>query len=50
VKVSDLGNRIDGLEENLKTIRVKGTTKIDWSCFTFEEQTLFEHIRELKDK
>jgi hypothetical protein len=50
VKISDLVRRVDGLEESLKTLRVEGNTKIDWNCFTSEEQILFEHIRELKDK
>lgn len=50
MKISEIGKRVDGLEESLKTLRVEGNTRIDWNCFTFEEQTLFEHIRELKEK
>jgi hypothetical protein len=50
VKVSELGRRVNGLEESMKTLRVEGNTRIDWGCFTSEEQALFEHVRELKDK
>jgi len=50
VKISNFGRRINGLEESMKTLRVEGNTRIDWNCFTSEEQILFEHIRELKDK
>ncbi len=50
MKLSDLGRRVDGLEESMKTLRVEGNTRIDWNSFTSKEQTLFEHIRELKDK
>jgi hypothetical protein len=50
VKVADLTRRVDELDESLKTLRVKGTTRIDWGCFTSGEQALFEHIRELKDE
>jgi len=50
MKVTNLGRRIDGLEESMKTLRVEGNTRIDWNCFTSEEQALFEHVRELKDR
>jgi hypothetical protein len=50
VKLSNLARRVDGLEESLKTLRAEGNTRIDWNCFTSEEQILFERIRELRDK
>ena len=50
MKIGDLSKRVDELEEDLKTLRIKGTTRIDWNCLTSEEQALFDYIREYKEK
>jgi hypothetical protein len=48
VKIAELTKRVDELGESLKTLRIKGTTKIDWNCLTSEEQALFDKVYKLK--
>ena len=50
MKIADLTKRVDELDESLKTLRIKGTTRIDWNCLTHEERTLFDKIHEIKDE
>jgi len=50
VKIADLTKRIDDLDESLKTLRIKGTTRIDWNCLTSEERALFGKVNQLKEE
>ena len=50
MKVGDLRRRIDFVEDGMKTLRVKGTTKIDWNCLTSQERSLFEKVWEIKEE
>jgi len=50
MKPADMTRRIDAIAESMKTLRVKGTTRIDWNCLTREERTLFEKVNELKEE
>ena len=47
---ADMTRRIDSVTEDMKTLRIKGTTRIDWNCLTHEERTLFEKIHEIRDE
>jgi len=48
VKIADLTKRVEELDESLKTLRIKGTTRIAWNCLTSEEQALFDKVYKLK--
>jgi hypothetical protein len=48
MKSADVRRRVDAVSESLKTLRIKGTTKIDWNCLTSEEQALFDKVYKLK--
>lgn len=50
MKIVDLKRRIGAVEESMETLRVKGTTRIDWNCLTSQERVLFEKVRELKEE
>ena len=50
MKTADMTRRIDAVADNMKTLRIKGTTQIDWNCLTHEERTLFEKVWELKEE
>ena len=50
MKTADVTKRIDDVAESMKTLRVKGTTRIDWNCLTHEEKTLFEKVNKIKDE
>ena len=50
MKPADITRKLDTIAENMKTLRIKGTTRIDWNCLTHEERTLFEKVNELKEE
>jgi hypothetical protein len=50
MKIADLKRKIDVIDESMKTLRIRGTTRIDWNCLTYEERTLFEKVWELKEE
>lgn len=50
MKIVDLDRRIDAIEESMETLRVKGTTRIDWGCLTSKERALFEKVWELVEE
>jgi len=49
VKALDIQKKLDIIDENLKTLRVKGTTRIDWNCLTHQERALFDKVNNLKE-
>lgn len=48
MKIADMTRKIDTVDESMKTLRIRGTTKIDWNCLTSQERFLFERVFELK--
>lgn len=50
MKIVDLERRIDAVEESMETLRIKGTTRIDWNCLTSQERVLFEKVSELTEE
>ena len=50
MKTADMTRRIDAVADNMKTLRIKGTTRIDWNCLTHEERVLFDKVNELKEE
>ncbi len=50
MKTLDMKRKIDAIEESLETLRIKGTTRIDWNCLTRQERALFEKVYELKEE
>ena len=50
MKSLDVKRKIDSIEESLETLRVKGTTRLDWNCLTRQERALFEKFIDLKEE
>ena len=50
MKIADMTRKIDDIDESMKTLRIKGTTKIDWNCLTHAERILFEKIWEIYEQ
>lgn len=50
MKTLDIQRKLDAIDENLKTLRIKGTTRIDWNCLTNQERVLFEKVNNLKEE
>ena len=50
MKTADMTRRIDAVAEGMKTLRIKGTTRLDWNCLTHEEKTLFEKVWQIKEE
>jgi len=50
MKTLDIQRKLDAIEESLKTLRIKGTTRLDWNCLTSQERALFEKVNDLKEE
>jgi hypothetical protein len=50
VKILDMTRRLDAIADNLKDLRIEGTTRIDWNCLTERERLLFDRIVEIQDE
>jgi|GEM_PF-6509604 len=50
MNTADIKRKLDTIEESLKTLRIKGTTRIDWNCLTSQERALFGKVNELKEE
>jgi len=50
VKSLDITRKLDAVAENLKDLRIEGTTRIDWNCLTERERLLFDRINKIKDE
>lgn len=50
MRTADMSRRIDAIAESVKTLHIKGTTRIDWNCLTCEERALFDKVNELKEE
>jgi len=50
VKVQDLDWKVKRLEEKMKDVSISGTTRIDPTCLTERERTLFNKVWEIQDK
>jgi len=48
MKTANIERKIGSIEESLKPLRIKGTTRIDWNCLTSQERALFDKVIELR--
>jgi len=48
MKVADLSRRVNDVSDSMKTLRIDGTTRIDWNCLISAERVLFEKVRKIQ--
>lgn len=50
MKTLDIHRKLDTIDDSLKTLRIKGSTRLDWNCLTSQERALYEKVNALKEE